>query len=57
MSIGWAFVSYFLLLDFPANSLRLSNKERSLAVSRLELDRKIDRSGGGGSLGPLRVRI
>ena len=57
VSIGWAFVSYFLLLDFPANSSRLSNKERSLAVSRLEMDRKIDRSGGGASLGPLRVRI
>ncbi|KAK4691551.1 MFS transporter, ACS family, pantothenate transporter, partial [Lecanoromycetidae sp. Uapishka_2] len=55
VSIGWAFVSYFLLLDFPANSSRLSDRERALAVSRLELDREIDWAGGETDLGPLRA--
>lgn len=37
-TIGWAFVSYFLLLDFPHNTKRLTPEERELAISRLEAD-------------------
>lgn len=33
---GWSVVSFFLLLDFPANSMRLSERERELAVKRLQ---------------------
>lgn len=33
---GWSLVSSFLLLDFPANTERLSERERELAVKRLQ---------------------
>lgn len=33
---GWSIVSAFLLLDFPANSKRLTPRERELAIKRLE---------------------
>lgn len=32
---GWSIVSAFLLLDFPATSRKLSDRERALAVHRL----------------------
>lgn len=32
---GWSIVSAFLLLDFPENSSRLSERERALAIERL----------------------
>ncbi|RJE19566.1 Major Facilitator Superfamily [Aspergillus sclerotialis] len=35
-TIGWAIISYFLLLDFPSNTKRLSPRERELAISRLQ---------------------
>lgn len=34
----WALVAFFLLPDYPANTKRLSEQERELAVSRLEED-------------------
>lgn len=33
---GWSVVSAFLLLDFPANSARLTERERELAIKRLQ---------------------
>ncbi|KAL4948652.1 major facilitator superfamily domain-containing protein [Aspergillus filifer] len=33
---GWAIISTFLLLDFPATSKRLSERERAIAVARLK---------------------
>lgn len=33
---GWSLVSSFLLLDFPANTARLSDRERALATKRLQ---------------------
>lgn len=33
---GWSLVSSFLLLDFPANTARLSDGERELAIKRLQ---------------------
>ncbi|KAL3477945.1 major facilitator superfamily domain-containing protein [Aspergillus californicus] len=35
---GWAIVSKFLLLDFPATSKSLSERERAIAVARLRED-------------------
>lgn len=37
-TVGWALISYFLLLDFPANTKKLTARERELAISRLEAD-------------------
>ncbi|KAH8649887.1 major facilitator superfamily domain-containing protein [Xylariales sp. PMI_506] len=35
---GWSLVCYFILLDFPATSKRLSERERELAVKRLQYE-------------------
>ncbi|KAK5112805.1 hypothetical protein LTR85_011139 [Meristemomyces frigidus] len=35
---GWAIISAFILPDFPANTKRLTERERELAISRLEND-------------------
>jgi MFS family permease len=35
-TIGWAFIAHFILLDFPANSKKLSQRERDIAVARLQ---------------------
>lgn len=35
-TVLWAIVSYFILLDFPSNTKRLSDRERALAISRLQ---------------------
>lgn len=35
-TIVWAFCAYFLLLDFPANSKRLTERERAIAIARLQ---------------------
>ncbi|OCL05621.1 MFS general substrate transporter [Glonium stellatum] len=34
----WAVVAHFILLDFPATSKRLTERERELAISRLQND-------------------
>ncbi|KAH7381411.1 major facilitator superfamily domain-containing protein [Phaeosphaeria sp. MPI-PUGE-AT-0046c] len=34
-TIVWAVCSYFILLDFPANSKRLTERERAIAIARL----------------------
>jgi len=35
MTAGWSIIASFLLLDFPANSKRLSERERELAIQRI----------------------
>lgn len=35
-TIGWAIISSFLLLDFPANTKRLTDRERAIAIARLQ---------------------
>jgi MFS family permease len=35
---GWSLISYFLLLDFPATSMRLTERERELAIQRLQYE-------------------
>ena len=37
-TIGWAGISSFILLDFPANSKRLTDRERQIAMARLLAD-------------------
>ncbi|GKT65599.1 hypothetical protein ColTof4_03637 [Colletotrichum tofieldiae] len=37
-TIGWAGISALILLDFPATSKRLSDRERAIAVARLQED-------------------
>ena len=34
-TIGWALIASFILLDFPATSKRLSDRERYIAINRL----------------------
>ena len=35
MTAGWSIIASFLLLDFPANSKRLTERERELAIQRI----------------------
>ena len=37
-TVGWAIVAAFILPDFPANTKKLTQGERELAISRLEAD-------------------
>jgi len=37
-TVGWAICAHFILLDFPANTKRFSERERELAISRLQAD-------------------
>ena len=43
-TIGWAMIAAFILPDFPANTKRLSDRERELAISRLEADNVTSRT-------------
>jgi len=36
---GWSIIASFILLDFPANTKRLSERERELAIKRLQYGR------------------
>ncbi|KAI4606185.1 uncharacterized protein J4E87_006442 [Alternaria ethzedia] len=35
-TIVWAMCAYFILLDFPANTKRLTDRERAIAIARLK---------------------
>jgi MFS family permease len=37
-TVGWAGISSLILLDFPANSKRLTDRERDIAIARLSMD-------------------
>ncbi|TEA11333.1 MFS transporter prlL [Colletotrichum sidae] len=43
-TIGWAGISAFILLDFPSTSKRLTERERAIAVARLQEDHVTVRS-------------
>ncbi|BCS30488.1 uncharacterized protein APUU_80791A [Aspergillus puulaauensis] len=45
VTTGWAIISKFLLLDFPATSSQLSEREREIAVARLQADTVVVRRG------------
>lgn len=47
VTIGFAIISTFILLDFPANSKRLTQRERDIAVARLVEDSVTVREEGG----------
>lgn len=36
MTAGWSLIASFILLDFPANSKRLTDRERELAIMRIQ---------------------
>ena len=54
-TIGWAIVSAFILPDFPANTKRLSDRERELAISRLEADNVTSRTADAPKLTSLQA--
>ena len=50
-TIAWAIVSAFVLLDFPANSKRLTDRERQIAIARLRSQDVSVRPADGAKLG------
>lgn len=38
MTAGWSLIASFILLDFPANSKRLTDRERELAILRIQFE-------------------
>lgn len=48
---GWALISTFLLLDFPANTNRLSERERKIAIARLRESHVAIRTDGDAPVG------
>ena len=54
-TIGWAIIAAFILPDFPANTKRLSDRERELAISRLEADNVTNRTEGAPRLTSLQA--
>ena len=50
-TIAWAICASFLLLDFPANTKRLTDRERAIAIARLQEGGVATRSDGDARLG------
>ena len=50
-TIGWAIISAFILLDFPANTKRLTDRERQIAIARLQVQNVSVRAADGVKLG------
>ncbi|KAF2649206.1 MFS general substrate transporter [Lophiostoma macrostomum CBS 122681] len=50
-TVGWAIISFFILLDFPANSKRLTERERQIAIARLRQGGVVTRSEDTPKLG------
>ena len=50
-TIGWAIVSAFILLDFPANSKSLTEREREIAIARLQAQDVTVRAASGSRVG------
>lgn len=48
---GWALVSMFILLDFPANTKRLTERERKIAIARLREGNVATRTEDNASVG------
>ncbi|KJK62434.1 Major Facilitator Superfamily protein [Aspergillus parasiticus SU-1] len=51
-TVGFALISFFILPDFPATTKRLSERERYLAIARLESDNVTAMTEGGERLSP-----
>ncbi|KAK5739024.1 hypothetical protein LTR17_005542 [Elasticomyces elasticus] len=54
-TVGWAIISVFILPDFPANTKRLTDRERELAISRLEADNVHGHTGDSARLTPFQA--
>ncbi|KAK5678300.1 hypothetical protein LTS10_009472 [Elasticomyces elasticus] len=54
-TVGWAVISVFILPDFPANTKRLTDRERELAISRLEADNVHGHTGDSARLTPFQA--
>lgn len=54
-TIVWAICASFILLDFPQNTKRLTERERELAISRLAADNTITRTEDNPKLSPLQA--
>ena len=50
-TVGWAIISGFILLDFPENSKRLTERERMIAIHRLRRGGVATRSQGQERMG------
>ena len=50
-TIGWAICASFLLFDFPANTKRLTDRERAIAIARLQEGGVATRAEGDARLG------
>jgi MFS family permease len=50
-TIGWAVIASFILLDFPANTKRLTDRERQIAIARLQSQRVTVRAADGAKFG------
>ncbi|KAF2729722.1 MFS general substrate transporter [Polyplosphaeria fusca] len=50
-TIGWAIVAAFILLDFPQTSKRLTDREREIAIARLQEGGVVTRSADGPKIG------
>jgi MFS family permease len=55
-TIGWAIIAAFLLLDFPANTRHLTDRERAIAIARLQED-SVTVRGQGGKVGKMQSFI
>ncbi|KAB8224601.1 major facilitator superfamily domain-containing protein [Aspergillus novoparasiticus] len=51
-TVGFALISFFILPDFPATTKRLSERERYVALARLESDNVTAMTEGGERLSP-----
>lgn len=51
-TVGFALISFFILPDFPATTKRLSERERYVAIARLESDNVTAMTDGGERLSP-----
>ncbi|KAL5590049.1 hypothetical protein FOVSG1_011916 [Fusarium oxysporum f. sp. vasinfectum] len=55
-TIGWAIIAAFLLLDFPANTRHLTDRERAIAIARLQED-SVTVRGQGEKVGKMQSLI
>ena len=46
MTAGWSLCAHFILLDFPANTKKFTERERELAVQRIIADSLATRTDG-----------
>ncbi|VTT82059.1 unnamed protein product [Fusarium fujikuroi] len=55
-TIGWAIIAAFLLLDFPVNTKHLTDRERAIAIARLQED-SVTVRGQGENVGKIQSLV